>query len=524
MKITVGGLIALLLLCAFPGPGLPADPTVVGSVPIEGAAGVFVSGSLAYVACNDGAKVVDIGNPRAPAIVMDIDDVDIEDLSVSGSYGYAVSMFDRRMYITEISDPQDPMVLSSVDFAQEPQSIFVSGRYAYVVTAFRVGNGLFVFDVADPRNPVQVGSMLCDFAQDLSCSTPLDIYVSGDRVYLADFGSGIVIVDISDPARPVVVGKVEKNGTNTPGSDSLCPNGVHVTGSLAYVTDNNGNCLRVLDISNPDAPVPLGSVVIPSSWGGAPEHVFVSGSYAYVTHYEGLFVFDISGATAAPVADAAPSVGISVNQSRYEPGDAMAVTLTTTPGTGGGEWDVYVGLLPPDGSLYFLTYEPSLSLGAAVPACPLGPITARTETIFSLTIPAGLPPGDWAWAAVLVRHDWGAFSQISRAPFSIPAAAGTEGATGLWTGTWSSSDHGVSGTFATDILEQGSALTGTIDVPFAGLQNAALTGSVDGTRITFGDISGVITFTGDIDGDGSSGTYVYRPMEDTGTWQATRSQ
>lgn len=103
-------------------------------------------------------------------------------------------------------------VVAAVDFEQEPQSVYVSGSYAYVVTGFRVGNGLFAFDVSNPRNPVQVGAMGCDFPADLSCSTPVDIHVSGSYAYLAD--SGIVVVDITDTTKPVVVGEVKKDGTS----------------------------------------------------------------------------------------------------------------------------------------------------------------------------------------------------------------------------------------------------------------------------------------------------------------------
>jgi hypothetical protein len=416
MKGIFAGLMGLCFLCGFVAEGLCADPTIVGSVAIEGASGVFISASRAYVACNDGVKVVDISNPQMPAIVMHVDDIEVEDLYVSGDYAYGVSIFDERMYIVDIHNPQDPVVIGSVKFDQEPQSVYVSGSYAYVVTAFRKGNGLFVFDVTNPQNPVQVGSMTCDFPQPLSCSTPVDIYVSGSYAYLAD--SGIVVVDISDPTKPVVVGKVEKNGTNNPGSDNLWATGVFVSGSIAYVTDQTA--FRVLDISDFNNPVLLGSIAIPSTWGAYAEQVQVSGSYAYVTNYDGLFVVDISMLSIPSPEAVLPSVNISLNQSQFQAGDKMTVRLTTTPGAGDNAWNIYVGLVFPDGTLYFMTYDPLFSFAVDwVPACPPGLITAQTATILDLTLPLGLPSGDWIWASILARPDFSKFSEVSWVPFAI---------------------------------------------------------------------------------------------------------
>jgi hypothetical protein len=416
MKVTFAGLTVLCFLYGLLGQGLCADPTIAGSVAIEGARGVFLSGGQAFVACQDGVKIVDIGNPQAPAVVMEVDDIDVEDLYVGEKYAYTVSIFEKRMYVADIENPQAPSVVAAVDFEQEPQSVYISGSYAYVVTAFRVGNGLFVFDVSNPRNPVQVGSMICDFPQPLSCSTPVDIHVSGSYAYLAD--SGIVVVDITDPTKPVVVGEVKKDGTNNPGADYLWATGVFVSGSVAYVTELD--VLRVLDIRDFDNPVLLGSVTIPCTWGGNAEQVQVSGSYAYVTNYDGLFVVDVSMVSLPPEKEATPSVGVSINQSQFEAGDRMTVSLTTTAGTGDNQWNAYLGLVFPDGALYFMTYDPLLSFVANwVPACPPGQITDQTVTILDFTLPPGLPSGNWVWASILAKPDLSEYSELSWVPFVI---------------------------------------------------------------------------------------------------------
>ena len=96
------------------------------------------------------------------------------------------------------------------------------------------------------------------------------------------------------------------------------------------------------------------------------------------------------------------------------------------------------------------------------------------------------------------------------------------GVTGKWNGTWESSVYGLGGHFTTNIIQQSSTLSGSINIPDIGMFDADLKGTVDGNTITFGDIEDQITFTGTVSGDSSSGTYIYPSLSDNGTWQATK--
>jgi hypothetical protein len=105
------------------------------------------------------------------------------------------------------------------------------------------------------------------------------------------------VVDISDPESPVIVGSV---GMQYSGR----ARGVHVSGSYAYVVNDLGDfqnpvlSLEVIDISNPESPVSTGY----AGTQGSPRDLHVSGSYAYVVwessdatgSHGGLKVIDIS--------------------------------------------------------------------------------------------------------------------------------------------------------------------------------------------------------------------------------------
>jgi hypothetical protein len=130
------------------------------------------------------------------------------------------------------------------------------------------------------------------------------VFVSGDHLFVADFGSGLHVVDITDPTAPTLLGTY-----NTPGSAL----GVYVTGDYAFVADY-GSGLQVIDITDPAAPSLLGTCDTP----GLAVGVFVAGDLAFVADYdEGFQVIDISDPTT-------PWLGATYDT----PGNALGVFVT----------------------------------------------------------------------------------------------------------------------------------------------------------------------------------------------------
>jgi hypothetical protein len=99
--------------------------------------------------------------------------------------------------------------------------------------------------------------------------------------------SGLRVIDVSNPAAPVELGSFITPGFAT---------GVEVVGGLAYVASGTYG-LWVIDVSNPAAPVEIGFLDTP----GSATDVAVVGGLAYVadSHF-GLRVIDVSN-PAAPV-------------------------------------------------------------------------------------------------------------------------------------------------------------------------------------------------------------------------------
>ncbi len=123
------------------------------------------------------------------------------------------------------------------------RDIEVVGQRAYVADG---SEGLVIFDVSDPRQPVVLGTF----------DTPgyaLGVAVVGNLVYVADYRSGLRIIDVSNPAAPIAVGSQVISGESY---------AVVVEGGRAYLADL-ANGLRVIDIAAPASPSLIGSYILP---------------------------------------------------------------------------------------------------------------------------------------------------------------------------------------------------------------------------------------------------------------------
>jgi hypothetical protein len=150
------------------------------------------------------------------------------------------------------------------------KTVFVQGNYAYVGESV----SLVVLDITDPIHPVPVGRVpLPDVV--------VDIYVNDHCAYVAVGEVGLWVVDVSDPTLPVKVGLALESAVS-----------VTVADGYAYLA---GKSLRILDVTNPAAPVLVGAYNSPSDV----VDVAVANNHAYVaTQDDGLRVVDISDQTA----------------------------------------------------------------------------------------------------------------------------------------------------------------------------------------------------------------------------------
>jgi hypothetical protein len=319
----------------------PTAPAEIGAWDTASEAhGVAVSGDYAYVAdWADGLRVIDVSDPAAPVEVGALDTPgDAFDVVYTPYYALVADGL-RGLRVIQVSDPTAPAEVSAYDpwgASLQFTRVFEWEGYAFVVDGYAglrildLGQlpGIYVWGsqdtpgiavdvhVVDPGYAFvadeQGGLRVIQFypVSEVGVYAPLTdvgaISVAGSHAYAADGDAGLRIIDVSNPAAPV-----ERGVWDTPGT----ARGVYAVGSHAYVADGTFG-LRVVDVSDPAAPAEAGAVDTP----GDAQAVYVAGSYAYLADgSSGLRVIDVSN-PAAPA-----EVG-----SNNTPGTAMGVYVAGT--------------------------------------------------------------------------------------------------------------------------------------------------------------------------------------------------
>ncbi|MBE7500178.1 MAG: hypothetical protein HS113_07690 [Verrucomicrobiales bacterium] len=134
--------------------------------------------------------------------------------------------------------------------------------------------GLQIINVANPRNPVRVGSHSTG-------GRASGVDVVENRAYMAIGSPGLQIIDVSDPAQPSRLGTFNTGGTALK---------VQVVGSRAYVAADTAR-LQIIDVRTPAQPARLSTVI----HAGPARDVQVVGDWAYLAAgTSGLHIIDVS--------------------------------------------------------------------------------------------------------------------------------------------------------------------------------------------------------------------------------------
>ncbi|MBI5654423.1 beta-propeller domain-containing protein [Candidatus Uhrbacteria bacterium] len=201
-------------------------------------------------------------------------------IAVSGDYAYLAGYATNLFYVVNISNKSNPQIVGSTGSGMDaPKSLAVSGNYVYVANA---GGTFSVMNVTTPASPTKLTHITI-------LGSLFDIAISGTKAYVANnSGQSLAIVDISNPATPSV-----QKTVSIPGFDAY---GLTVSGNYAYVTSWNLGSMKVVDVSVPASASVVGTV----STGGGSNSVSISDNLAYVSSWNsnGVTVVDVSTPTA----------------------------------------------------------------------------------------------------------------------------------------------------------------------------------------------------------------------------------
>ncbi len=220
----------------------PAAPTDVGDVELPGVQ-MYAATTATHALTADWAgavHLIDLDPVNAPTEVA-------EGELPGGSTGLAFLDDDTlvvagigRLRVYDVSNPAASSVTASIDVSanSDVNDIEIVGDLAILAS---LNEQITVIDLSDPANPAEIGSVPVWGTR--------RIVVSGNYVYVAA-NDRFEVVDITTPSTPTIHG----TGYDMTARD------VGIIGDTAFVASRISG-LQCLDISSPDAPTLIGSLI-----------------------------------------------------------------------------------------------------------------------------------------------------------------------------------------------------------------------------------------------------------------------
>jgi hypothetical protein len=190
--------------------------------------------------------------------------------------GPRVVVLDTREGSAPVLVGQGPMLDGLVE------DIALSEGHAFVAHA----TALTVLDLSDPTTPTPIARV------DVAAA---EVRLGrGHHAFVIDVEDRLTVLDVADPASPRVLGTLDQ------------PRGsqVHIQADHAFLL--GGGHLEVIDLTSPEAPVPIAGLDVTGEHGGTPSTLALHGDRAYITgwyrfHGTYLIVVDIADPAAPRV-------------------------------------------------------------------------------------------------------------------------------------------------------------------------------------------------------------------------------
>ena len=235
----------------------PRNVTETGFAPLPGyhPYKVDILDNMAYVALIQGGfAIVDIQNPAAPVVRSIVALESAYDVHARGTHLFVADGYDG-LVVFDVSDPDDPVELARKLTMAFVRAVALDGNICVTADS---SSGITVFDISDPALPVELGNADTD-------GNAFRLALSDSTAFVACADGGVSAYDYSTPATPILL-------QNVPTNDYA--RGIAMAGSDLFVADN-GAGLLILDGTDPAAMVEQGAYS-----GMTPGSLYVDKGYA----------------------------------------------------------------------------------------------------------------------------------------------------------------------------------------------------------------------------------------------------
>ncbi len=225
-----------------------------------------------------------------------------------------LSTDDGRALVADLADPRNPRQVGSFEAPDEgfdPIALKLQGDVAYLVTR---SQELHLYDVSEPERPQLLGSTVL-----VGGAPVVDLDVAGGYAYVSA-QSALLVVDVSNSAAPVQLRSIER-------SREASWHGLLLEGDLGFAGGLSGG-LVVLDLSDPAEPRTLTRLDLPviNNQAGRVYEPVRLGRYLLMPADErGLVSIDVSDPLAPVLVNTLPLPGRRAWRAVADSGRALVV-------------------------------------------------------------------------------------------------------------------------------------------------------------------------------------------------------
>jgi hypothetical protein len=210
-------------------------PPVIGCCSLTGEAkDIAIYQNFALIA-SGALTVIDMSNPQQPAVVGSVEGITGAcAVEISDKYAYVLN--GAKLFIVDIRQPAKPVIASSIEIPYSARDVALSKKFAFIAN----GAGLQIVNVSRKNAPKLAGSVLYEWAM------ANRIAAKGNHVYLGDNGGYVTIVDVKNPSAPVILGTKKIAGP---------PGAMAISGNTLFVpVSTDSIIMESVDIADPANP------------------------------------------------------------------------------------------------------------------------------------------------------------------------------------------------------------------------------------------------------------------------------
>ncbi|MBI4722272.1 MAG: hypothetical protein HY769_04630 [Candidatus Stahlbacteria bacterium] len=258
----------------------PANPVQAGRyIAPSSAQGLDISGDHVFIAFMNRLTIVNVSNPSTPYEVASYEPpasgAQIYDVVIEGNYAYVagVDSYSEKggFWVIDISNPWSPLEIGHCATDESPRpliSLIESGNYVYSICGFAQTGKMVIIDISVPSSPSVTKELVLPCYVNLIKSNHFLFFPNKD----------LYVYDVSDPLNPVEIASCNLPNTSA--------KGVAVSGEYAYISCypfTEGKELWKVRVSNPTQMFISGYYNIAGENRLPVTNIAVSGKYAYVT-------------------------------------------------------------------------------------------------------------------------------------------------------------------------------------------------------------------------------------------------